>query len=62
MTAELVKSRNMEEVLKLQDNNISNTLDRLPENKIHCSIMGANTIKNLINNYYKNNIEKETQL
>ena len=43
-------------------NNISNTLDRLPENKIHCSIMGANTIKNVINNYYKNNIKKETQI
>lgn len=54
MTSELVKGRTLEEALKLTDTDIAEALDGLPENKMHCSVLGAAAVKNAIENYYIN--------
>lgn len=52
MTTELVKGKTLEEALQITDIDIADALDGLPENKIHCSILGANALKSAIENYY----------
>jgi len=51
MTTELVKGKTLEEALRITDNDIADALDGLPENKIHCSVLGATALKNAIENY-----------
>lgn len=53
MTTELVKGKPLEEALKLTDADITEALGGLPENKLHCSVLGATALKNAIENYYK---------
>ena len=54
MTTELVKGKTLEEALKLTDQDITDALDGLPEDKLHCSVLGAQALKNAIKDYYKN--------
>lgn len=51
MTTELVKGKTLEEALKLTDTDITEALGGLPENKLHCSVLGASALKNAIENY-----------
>ena len=51
MTTELVKGKPLEEALKLTDTDITQALGGLPENKLHCSVLGATALKNAIENY-----------
>ena len=51
MTTELAKGKTLEEALRITDNDIADALDGLPENKIHCSVLGATALKNVIENY-----------
>jgi len=53
MTTELVKGKTLENALQLTDLDIADALDGLPENKMHCSVLGATAVKNAIENYYK---------
>jgi nitrogen fixation NifU-like protein len=53
MTTELVKGKTLEEALELTDMDITNALGGLPENKLHCSVLGATALRNAIENYYK---------
>lgn len=52
MTTELVKGKTLEDALKLTDEDITEALGGLPENKLHCSVLGATALKNAIENYY----------
>jgi len=52
MTTELVKGKSLEEAVKLTAADIADALDGLPENKIHCSVLGADAVKNAVENYY----------
>ena len=52
MTTELVKGKTLEVALKLTDADIAEALGGLPENKMHCSVLGATALKNAIENYY----------
>jgi nitrogen fixation NifU-like protein len=52
MTTELAKGKTLEEALRITDNDIADALDGLPENKIHCSVLGATALKNAIENYF----------
>ena len=52
MTTELVKGKTLEAALKLTDADIAEALGGLPENKMHCSVLGATALKNAIENYY----------
>lgn len=51
MTTELVKGKSLEEALELTDEDIADALGGLPENKLHCSILGATALKKAIENY-----------
>jgi len=37
----------------LTDKDITEALGGLPENKMHCSVLGASALKNAIEDYYK---------
>lgn len=52
MTTELAKGKSLEDALKLTDDEITQALGGLPENKLHCSVLGATALKNAIENYY----------
>lgn len=52
MTTELVKGKTLEEALNLNENNIAQALDGLPEHKMHCSLLGATALKNAVKDYY----------
>lgn len=52
MATELVKGKTLDDALKLTDKDIADALDGLPENKMHCSVLGASAIKNAIEDYY----------
>lgn len=59
MTTELVKGKPLEEALKLTDADIANALGGLPENKMHCSVLGATALKKAIENYYSKTAKHE---
>lgn len=52
MTTELAKGKTLDEALKISEGDIVNALGGLPENKLHCSVLGATALKNAIDNYY----------
>lgn len=53
MTTVLAKGKRLDEALKITDTEIAEALDGLPENKLHCSVLGAAALKNAIENYRK---------
>lgn len=52
MTTVLVKGRTLEEASRLTDVDITQALGGLPEHKLHCSVLGADALKQAIENYY----------
>lgn len=52
MTTELAKGKFLEEALMLTNEDIAEALGGLPENKLHCSVLGATALKKAIENYY----------
>ena len=52
MTTELAKGKSLDEAYKINDQDIADALDGLPEQKMHCSVLGATALKNAIDNYY----------
>lgn len=61
MTTELIKGKKIEEALKLTDDDIMEALGGLPENKMHCSNLGAEALKNAIENYYEKNTSNNVE-
>ncbi|RDU25016.1 iron-sulfur cluster assembly scaffold protein [Anaerosacchariphilus polymeriproducens] len=55
MTTELAKGKMIDEALKITDHDIAEALGGLPESKMHCSVLGANALKNAIENYLVKN-------
>lgn len=54
MTTELVKRKQLEEALKLTEEDIIEALGGLSESKKHCSNLGIKALNNAINDYLKN--------
>ncbi|WP_372998057.1 iron-sulfur cluster assembly scaffold protein [Lutispora sp.] len=52
MTTELIKGKTLDEASKLTDEDIAEGLGGLPLHKMHCSNLGAQALKNAINDYY----------
>lgn len=52
MTTVLAKGKSLDEAYTINDQDIADALDGLPEQKMHCSVLGATALKNAIDNYY----------
>lgn len=51
MTTVLIQGKTIEEALELTPEAIADALGGLPENKLHCSVLGAEAVKNAIADY-----------
>lgn len=58
MTTVLVKGKTLVEASRLTDEEITQALGGLPEYKLHCSVLGADALKQAIENY---NFSREKQ-
>ena len=56
MTTELAKGKTLEEALKITAKDITQALDGLPNNKLHCSVLGATALKNAIKDYKEKSV------
>ncbi len=52
MATELIKGKPLEEALKLTNKAVTEALDGLPPQKIHCSVLAEEAIKGAIEDYY----------
>lgn len=60
---ELVKNRTIEEALQISKNDILSALDGLPEQKIHCSVLADDSLKDAIRDHLsKNNLPVPQEL
>ncbi len=52
--SEMVKGMDLDKAFALTPKDITKELDSLPDNKIHCSVLGDKALRMAINDYYKN--------
>ncbi|MCG8338221.1 MAG: iron-sulfur cluster assembly scaffold protein [Proteobacteria bacterium] len=56
--SEMVKGMTLDQAFNLSPKDIAGQLDGLPDNKVHCSVLGDKALRQAINNYYfKNGME-----
>lgn len=53
VTTKLVKGKTVEEALKITNKQVMEELGGLPKQKIHCSVLAEESIRQAINNYLK---------
>lgn len=58
MTTVLAKGKTLEEAYRLTDENITQALGGLPEHKLHCSVLGADALKQAVENYFDSREEQ----
>lgn len=51
--SEMVKGMTLEEAFKLGPKDVARELEGLPDNKIHCSVLGDKALRAAINDYYE---------
>ena len=51
MVTELVKGRSIDQAQKINQNDILEALDGLPEDSLQCALLAANTLKEAIKDY-----------
>lgn len=52
MTTVLAKGKTLEKAYQLTDQDITDALGGLPEHKLHCSVLGADALKQAVESYY----------
>ena len=55
MATELIKGRSIHEAMTLTNKAVTEALDGLPAQKIHCSVLAEEAIKNALRDYYERN-------
>lgn len=59
MLSEMVMGMPLDEAYKIKAKDILTALDGLPDNKVHCSVLGDKALRAAIDDYYrKNNMEE----
>ncbi len=53
--SEMVKGMTLEDAFNLSPKDIAQKLGGLPDNKVHCSVLGDKALRMAINNYYSEN-------
>ena len=53
ISTEMVKGKRIEEALKLSNRAVTEALDGLPREKLHCSVLAEEGIRSAIADYYK---------
>lgn len=53
MATEMIKGKTIAEALKLTNSAVTDALDGLPPQKIHCSVLAEEGIKSAISDYYR---------
>jgi len=53
--SEMVKGMTLEQAFNVSPKDVAKALGGLPENKIHCSVLGDKALRAAINNYYVRN-------
>ncbi|MCP4754995.1 MAG: iron-sulfur cluster assembly scaffold protein [Proteobacteria bacterium] len=53
--SEMVKGMKLDEAFHLSPKDIAKELDGLPDNKVHCSVLGDKALRMAINDYYERN-------
>ena len=51
MVSEMAKGKTIEEAMEITKNDVAEELGGLPENKMHCSNLGADALRKAIENY-----------
>ena len=59
MVTEMVKSKNIEEALKISNKAVAEALDGLPPIKMHCSALAEEALKSAIEDYLSKSKEKD---
>ena len=58
MTTVLAKGKSLKEAYLMTDEDITNALGGLPEHKLHCSVLGADALKQAVENYFDSREEQ----
>jgi nitrogen fixation NifU-like protein len=51
MVSEMAKGKTLDEAMKITNKDVAKELDGLPQNKMHCSNLGADALHEAIKNY-----------
>lgn len=63
MATEMIKGKSISEALELNNKEVVEALDGLPQHKIHCSVLAQGAIQEAVRNYYdRNGIEYNKDL
>ena len=55
MLSEMVKGMSLDEAYKLKPSDVTARLNGLPDNKIHCSVLGDKALRAAVEDYYRKN-------
>jgi len=55
MATELIKGRSIHEAMTLTNKAVTEALDGLPAQKVHCSVLAEEAIKSALRDYYERN-------
>lgn len=61
MSTELIKGKTIDEALQVTNKAIAEALDGLPPQKMHCSVLAADALKDAIRDYREKQGKKENQ-